>query len=122
MKHRIGMAIVCLHISALLYVVIGGSTLLFGMAAPPGATWEVRLWIGMFAVCLVLAVGIEYVVVGLKQRKYWAWIAGMCIFAIYIPSAFLPLGAFGLWALLDSGSQNEFLRKPQLPNLRAENP
>lgn len=75
------MAIVCLHISAVLYILVG---------------------------VLALAAGIEFVFVGLRRRKRWDWIAGLCVFGIYLPSLFLPLGAFGLWGLLDGGSRKEF--------------
>jgi len=52
----------------------------------------------VFVMCLALIAGIEFVVYGLKKRKFWAWVAGICIFAVYAPSLFFPLGALGLWA------------------------
>ena len=109
MNHRIGMAIVCLHVSAILYFIIGILMLpLFSMNNEIGEGVGFMIAIAMFVFSLALIVGIEIVVYGLKQRKYWAWIAGICIFAIYVPSLFLPLGAFGLWGLLDPGSQAAF--------------
>jgi hypothetical protein len=63
------------------------------------------------AICvlwLALITGIEIVAIGLNRRKFWAWIAGLCIFGMYVPSLFLPLGALGLWGLLDPGSRAEF--------------
>jgi fumarate reductase subunit D len=120
MKHRISMAIVCLHISALLYFMVGVLTLLlfgFGVWPPdpePGPRevppFVERLVGGLciLVLCLALIAGIEVVVYGLHQRKFWAWIAGLCIFGMYAPSLFFPLGALGLWGLLDSGSRAEF--------------
>ena len=62
----------------------------------------------LFPFCLALAVGIEFVAAGLRRRRFWAWVAALCIFGIYLPSLFLPLGALGLWGLLDLGSRAEF--------------
>jgi chromate transport protein ChrA len=108
MHHRIGLATVCLHISAVLYVGVGllmaavlysppGDKLIRGVAA-----------LAVFLLCLALAVGIEFVAAGLRRRRFWAWVAGLCIFAIYLPSLFFPLGALGMWGLLDAGSRVEF--------------
>jgi hypothetical protein len=57
--------------------------------------------------CLAMAAGIEVVAYGLRLRKFWAWVLGIVIFGLYLPSLFLPLGAFGLWGLLDEGSRAE---------------
>jgi hypothetical protein len=102
MKHKIGMAIVCLHISAVLYLLVGLLLVLMANEAAGGTA------ICLLVFCVALAGGIEVVVSGLHQRKFWAWIAGLCIFGMYVPSLFLPLGALGLWGLLDNGSRAEF--------------
>lgn len=107
MKHRIGMALVCLHISAFLYVLVGLLLIpLFLFEDDSG----LGLVFGVFGLlfCLALAIGIEVVAWGLRKRKFWAWVAGLCLFGMYVPSLFLPLGAFGLWGLLDKGSRIEF--------------
>jgi hypothetical protein len=101
------MAVVCLHISAFLYLLIGVGFLLVFIKAEEDAELLV-FGGGTLIFCLALVVGIEVVVYGLKRRKYWAWIAALCIFGAYALSIFLPLGAFGLWGLLDSGTQKEF--------------
>ncbi len=98
------MAIVCLHISALLYLLVG--ILLFALLAGEGNSRP-----GLVVVLPVIPplIGvIEIVAHALKRRKFWAWVAGLCIFAMYLPSLFLPLGALGLWGLLDEGSRAEF--------------
>ena len=106
MGHRIGMAIICLHLSALLYLLAGVALLLvssvdeFGMRFSGGVIF--------LLICLALMIGIEIIVYGLKHRKFWAWIAGLCAFGLYLPSLFFPLGALGLWGLLDAGSRREF--------------
>ncbi len=45
---------------------------------------------------------------GLRRRRYWAWVAGVCILTLYIPTVFLPLGAVGLWALLTPATRALF--------------
>jgi hypothetical protein len=102
------MAVVCLHVSAALYFLIGAGLALFMMMSERQSGVAIAFAIGFLVFCLALVAGIEFVAAGLKKRKFWAWIAGLCIFATYLPSAFLPLGAFGLWGLLDSGTQREF--------------
>ena len=106
MQHRIGLAVVCLHISAALYVLLGLAFPLFLADDRSGVGLPIAL--GFFAFCVALAVGIELVVYGLGRRKLWAWIAGLCIFGMYVPSLFFPLGALGLWGLLDNGSRAAF--------------
>jgi hypothetical protein len=107
MPHRIGMATTCLHISAALYLVVG--LLMFWLFSQDDQSgFGMAFGIGMFIFCLALIVGIEAVAAGLRRRKFWAWIAGLCIFGLYAPSIFLPLGALGLWGLLDAGSRAEF--------------
>jgi hypothetical protein len=96
------MAVSCLHISAALYLLVAGLALLFR------SDDEEAIAIGLAVFCASLAAGVEVIAFGLRQRKNWAWVAGLCVFALYVPSLFLPLGAFGLWGLLDSGSREVF--------------
>ena len=56
-------------------------------------------FIGCFS--LLLGVGVEVVIWNIKKGKNWAWITGLCIAGIYIPSGFLPLGIIALLGLLD---------------------
>ena len=80
-KHRIGMAIVCLHISAVLYVLIGVLFLVF-LLYEEGTEAAVIGGTCLLSFCLVLVVGIEFVVARIKRRKFWAWVAGLCIFGV----------------------------------------
>lgn len=102
-KNKIILTTVSLNLSAMIYAAVG--LVMFILAASHDN--EV---LGTFFLlfCLFLAVGILFVVRGIKKRKYWAWIAGICICGLYIPSAYFPLGALGLWGLLDAGSREEF--------------
>ena len=108
MPNRIAVSLVCLHIGAAIYVALG--FLFVGLSYAPDYSEEFTIGLGraMLAVCIGFAVGIEVVALGLRRRKFWAWVAGLCIFALYIPSPFLPLGALGLWGLLTPGSRAAF--------------
>src|SRR6266849_1178427 len=108
MRHKIGLAISCLHISAVLYLIVG--VLMFALFTRDKDETGLGLAfaIGTLLFCLALIAGIEFVVYGLRNRKFWAWVAGLCVFGVYLPSLFFPLGALGLWGLLDSGSRAAF--------------
>jgi|SRR5713226_7521696 len=108
MRHKIGLAVACLHISAVLYLIVG--ILIFFLFTRDGDETGLGMVfaIGALLFCLALIAGIEFVVYGLCNRKFWAWVAGLCIFGVYVPSLFFPLGALGLWGLLDSGSRAAF--------------
>jgi chromate transport protein ChrA len=108
MKNRVAMALVCLHVSAAIYVIIG--LLLFGLSNVPDFRDKLPTAFGVVALilCLVLVAGIEVVASGLRRRRFWAWVSGLCIFGLYLPSLFLPLGALGLWGLLSPGSRVAF--------------
>jgi hypothetical protein len=113
MKNRVAIALVCLHISAVIYLILGlGCLVLFrvtGFYQEDGdRVLAVVFAVVMLTVCVALAIGIEAVAFGLRRRKFWAWVAGLCIFGLYVPSLFLPLGALGLWGLLDPGSRAAF--------------
>ena len=106
--HRITMALICLHLSAVLYVLIG-----FGLFALVANLEDAErgdlATLGFVAVfSFGMVVPIEVVAYGLVKRKYWAWVAGLVIFGTYATSCFLPLGGLGLWGLLDPGSREEF--------------
>jgi hypothetical protein len=104
--HRIGLAIWCLHISAILYVGVGLLILVLG--SDDRTEFAPLFKVVIPSACLAMVIGIELVVVGLRRRRFWAWIAGLCVFSMYLPSVFLPLGFLGLWGLLDEGSRTEF--------------
>ncbi|HLE03353.1 MAG TPA: hypothetical protein VI729_01900 [Anaerolineales bacterium] len=107
--NRIRLTIVAFRISEGIYGLIALCLPLFTISFQ-----EVReqypIWI---SVCTGLlgfgfAVFIEIVVRALNRRKFWAWVAGLCLSGLYIPSLFLPLGVMGLIGLLDPASRAEF--------------
>jgi multidrug efflux pump subunit AcrB len=106
--HRIKMAVVCLHISALLNLIPALGLVLGLYFSNLGAKINPSLVLCAAALCLGLAIANEILAAGLKRRKLWAWIAGLCLFGIYLPFGFFLLGALGLWGLLDRGSRREF--------------
>ena len=56
----------------------------------------------------------------LKNGKYWAWIAGICIAGLYIPSAFFVLGIIMLIGLLEDDVKNFCAKKDK--NIEQEKP
>ena len=108
MSNRVAVASVCLHISAVIYLALG--LLFFVLSRSPDYAEEISpvLGLAMLAFCLSIVIGIEVVAFGLGRRRFWAWIVGLCIFALYVPSPFLPLGALGLWGLLTRGTREAF--------------
>lgn len=106
-QHRVGMAIVCLRISLIPYLVIVALLCLLLLKIDISSELK-RFAICLIFFCLALIFGIEQVVSGLRRRKFWAWVAGIIFFGLCLPSLYAPLGAFGLWGLLDEGSRAQF--------------
>src|SRR4051812_36652194 len=100
MRDRIRVAAISLHISAVIYVIVGLVFLGYSRSDDPLASPPAEVAVLGCVLSLALAAGIETVAHGLRRRRYWGWVAGLCIFTLYIPTVFLPLGALGLWALL----------------------
>src|SRR5690242_17836084 len=108
MKDRTTLTIVCFHISAVLYVLFGVFLLLLPRLVDTSESYSSGLAVFLLLFCLALAVGVEFLAAGLRRRRFWAWIAGIVVSGIYVPSLFLPLGALGLWGLLATGSRKAF--------------
>lgn len=127
MHSSLRLAIISLRISAIIYGVIGVglllSPLLFlalyiftnelpedledlgpvgGMLAITVLSWFVALW------AIGPAIFIEFVIRGLKRTQYWAWIAGIIISGIYLPSGFIIFGVLGLAGLLNQEVSQQF--------------
>ena len=108
MKDRTTLAMACLHISAAAYVLFGVFLLLLPRLGAPSEAYGSGLAVFFLLFCLALAVGVEFIAAGLRRRRYWAWVVGIIVSGIYVPSLFLPLGALGLWGLLAAGSRKAF--------------
>ena len=107
-KHRLGMAITCLHISTGLYVLCALGVVVF--AAYDRENLDAAravIYGGLVMLCLVVAAIPEIAAYGIRHRRLWGWILGLILCGAYALSIFLPLGVFGLWGLLDAGSRAE---------------
>lgn len=113
---RLRLTVVCLHISAGLYVLVALGAVLVPLLLIPSLPPEEAAAAGIFVIfglffaliCIGLAIGVELVTWHLTKLRYWAWITAIVICAFYLTSLFLPLGALGLWGLLDAGTQAAF--------------
>jgi hypothetical protein len=102
------MTIVCLHISTALYVLCAVGVVAF--AALDGEKLDaarLAIYGGLTAFCLAFAAVPEVAVYGIRRRRFWGWVLGVVLCGLYALSIFFPLGAFGLWGLLDAGSRAE---------------
>jgi hypothetical protein len=107
MKHKLVLATVCLHTSAILYLGLGAGLLvaISGLASGP---FERAALVFLGSFCIVLALAVEVIAYGVARRWLWAWIVGVCVFCLYVPSIFMPLGILGLWGLLHPDSRALF--------------
>jgi hypothetical protein len=110
MPERLIITVVCLHISAALYVLSGlmALVLFINLPIPDPDFPALAFGIGLFVLCLVLAIGVEITIWGLRKLKYWAWIMALVLCGLYIPSLFFILGGLGLWGVLDARTQAAF--------------
>lgn len=113
-RRRVGVALVCSHISAVLYLPVGLTMpvlLTFdevGNEGEPDPVATSRAGACLFAFCALIAAGVEFVAYGVHKRRFWGWVAGLIVFGMYAPSLFFPLRVLGLWRLLATGSRAEF--------------
>ncbi len=111
MKNRTAMAIVCLHLSAVLYVLLFavGAYLMWlipNISENDPYAWYLALI--LMPLGLFMAIVIEWVVRGLRRQQFRAWLAGMGIFIVFVSPLLFPLGLLGLWGLLARGSRQAF--------------
>ncbi len=109
---RTRFATIALHISAVFYAITGVLLVLAPFARDPATTAEYMLrssimW-SLAVLAFALAVLAKILIRALRRRKRWAWITAAVLFALYLPSVFLPLGAVGLFGLLSEGTRAQF--------------
>lgn len=127
MHSSLKLAIVCLRISAIIYWLLGTiclfAPLLFialytlfnflppdledlgpagGLVAATLMSWFAAFW------GIAPALFIEFVIQGLKRNQYWAWVSGLIMCGIYVPSGFIVLGVLGLVGLLNQDVIKQF--------------
>ena len=109
---RTRLATISLHISAVLYIVAGALLAMVPFTWDPTTTVEYTLrssvtWF-LAALSIGLALLAHVLIRALRQRKRWAWVTATVLFSLYLPSAFLPLGAVGLFGLMSEGTRARF--------------
>lgn len=132
MNSALRLAIINLRITAVIYWILGAGLLVFPFIylllyviwgfdlalmpglGPVGNLIAVTLyaWFAAFF-ALAPAIFLECIIHGLKRYKYWAWICGIIMCGIYIPSGFIVFGILGLVGLLDRAVTNEFNQRRQ---------
>ena len=109
---KLVLAVIALVLGGLAYFAVGfGFTFFVEVIGEldPAAGRELRFISGFFSsFCYVLGVASAALAIPLWRRRKWAWIASLVVMATYAASAFLPLGALGLWGLLDKPSRAWF--------------
>jgi len=105
MNPKLKKTIVVLHISAVIYFLLAIS--LITVLAPylPGRYSSIAGFV------IIWGIFIEVVIKGLKDNKYWAWIAGIIISGLQIPSILIILGIIGLIGLVDKETRDAFNKK-----------
>ena len=82
------------------------------LSRDPAASSEYALHSGtmylLAALAFALAILSQVLIRALRRGKRWAWITASVLFALYLLSAFLPLGAAGLFGLMSKGTRARF--------------
>ena len=119
MKSKVSLAILGLRISTIIYYLIMAGCVIWAFTSGEHSEDDDTFlsWF-LFIALIPFVVFLEILIVFLRRRKFWAWIAGLIIGALYAPSLFLPLGIMILVGLLAEGSRNEFgmQKKPTEPS------
>jgi hypothetical protein len=106
-----------LHLSAVVYFLIGAGVLFYINVHLNDILREVMFpYVGLWNCAtvvffLLLCSMSELVVWGLKRKKFWAWVTGVILFGTFLFSAFLPLGVMGLIGLLERKTRIYFMDK-----------
>ena len=113
-KSWVWLALIGGHLGAAAYATCGAGLLVivgFAVADIPNdeGAMPAAIMIGFLAAfCFGLTLVAEIITIGMHFRKKWAWFAGLAMFALYLPSLFMPMGAMGMCGLLMGGSRQEF--------------
>lgn len=108
-KCKLGLALLGLRISTILYYLMMLGCLVWASVPSDDREFDHTLLAWVLFICLVpFVVFLEILIFHLKRRKYWAWVAGLVVAALYAPSLFLPLGVMIFVGLLSCGTREEF--------------
>src|SRR3989338_6996541 len=111
---KLNKTIIVLHISAVIYFLLGIIFLILPFLSSDEiglGTFTKILWIFIALLSIAMGIFIEIVIKSLKNNKFCAWVAGLIICGLYIPSLFIILGIIGLIGLLDKDVRKDFLKK-----------
>lgn len=88
MKNRVTTAVVCLRISAAIYLLLGLYFLRLPFAPEFGYRLPAAFGVVGLVVCAALTLGTEALVAGLRRRRIWDWVAGSrAVFRIGVQDA-----------------------------------
>jgi hypothetical protein len=105
MNSKVNLAILGIRISTVIYylIILGCLASLFFLSG-----FDLIMPIVLIVFTLPFAIFLEVLIIHLRKRSYWAWIAGLVVGVLYIPSLFLPFGAMIFFGLLPETSRKEF--------------
>jgi Kef-type K+ transport system membrane component KefB len=109
MQKKIELAILGIRISTVIYylIIVGCIVGWFLLQSDSEEFLPLVLWL-LAGFTLAFVIFLEMVIVYLKRRRYWAWVAGIIIGGLFIPSLFLPFGVMILVGLLHEDSRKAF--------------
>jgi hypothetical protein len=109
MQKKIGLALLGIRISSVIYSLIAVGCVVGWFMLPSGSEMVLSWGLWLLAVfALAIVIFLEIVIVNLKRRRFWAWVAGIIVGGLYAPSLFLPFGVMILVGLLSADSRMAF--------------
>lgn len=105
MNSKVNLAILGIRISTIIYylIILGCLVSTFFVSGV-----DLVLPIVLATITLPFVIFLEILIIHIRKRKYWAWIAGLIVGGLYIPSLFFPFGAMIFIGLLTNASRKEF--------------
>jgi len=112
MNPKLKKTIIVLHISAIIYFLLGFFFLSFFLEFTRKPLFFLVSIPFIMLVLFFIGIGvfIEIIIKGLKDNKFWSWVASLIICGLYIPSLFIILGIIGLSGLLNKETRKNFLK------------
>lgn len=113
MNQKLNKTIIVLHISAVIYLLAGVMLLIFSFFLPSvldGEPFFKTTFVLSAVLSIAFGIFVEIVIKSLKKHKFWAWITGIIICGLYIPSIFIILGIIGLVGLLNKDVRTDFVK------------
>lgn len=109
MKSKVHLAILAIRISTVIYALLALVFVVLTFVLPTDTDgWSPFMGYFMAAILVPFIVFLEILITALRKRRFWAWIAGLIVASMYVPSLFLPLGIMLFIGLLSNESRSEF--------------